>query len=86
LEVFVTKADGSKQLFDGEKVVATCLRLGASRKIAVGVAEKVENRLYDGIPTSEILRMTFRLLRKYQPEIRHLLDLRRGLSFMGSKP
>jgi hypothetical protein len=86
LGVFVTKADGSKHLFDGEKVVATCLSLGASRKIADGVAEKVENRLYDGIPTSEILRMTFRLLRKYKPEIRHLLDLRRGLSLMGSKP
>jgi hypothetical protein len=86
LDVFVTKADGTRQLFDREKVVKTCLRMGASRKIADAVAEKVEERLYDGIPTSKILQMTFRLLRKYKPAIRHLLDLRRGLSLMDSKP
>ena len=80
--VFVTKADGTRQLFDREKVVRTCLRMGASRKIAGEVAEKVEKRLYDGIPTRKILQMTFRLLRNYKPAIRHLFDLRRGLSLM----
>jgi len=86
LEVFVTKANGTRQLFDREKVVRTCLRMGASRKIAEDVAERVESRLYDGIPTSQILQMTFRSLRSYKPAIRHLLDLRRGLSLMDSKP
>ena len=84
--VFVIKADGNRQLFDREKVVKTCLRMGASRKIADEVAEKVEKRLYDGIPTSKILQMTFSLLRKYKPAIRHLLDLRKGLSLMDSMP
>ena len=51
--VFVTKADGTRQLFDREKVVRTCLRMGASRKIADDVAERVEKRLHDGIPTSK---------------------------------
>jgi hypothetical protein len=86
LSVFVTKADATRQLFDREKVVKTCLRMGASRKIADEVVEKIEKRLYDGIPTSKILQMTFRLLRKYKPAIRHLLDLRKGLSLMDSKP
>jgi hypothetical protein len=84
--VFVTKADGTQQLFDREKVVRTCLRMGASRKIADDVAEKVESRLYDGISTNKILQMTFRLLRRYKPAIWHLLDLRKGLSLMDSKP
>lgn len=84
--VFVTKANGTKQLFDREKVVKTCLRMGASRKTADDVAEKIEKRLYDGISTSKILQMTFRLLREYKPAIQHLLDLRRGLSLMDSKP
>jgi len=82
----VTKADGTRQLFDREKVVRTCLRMGASRKIADDVAEKVESRLYDGISTSKILQMTFRLLRRYKPTVRHLLDLRKGLSLMDSNP
>jgi HJR/Mrr/RecB family endonuclease len=86
LGVFVTKAAGTKQLFDREKVVKTCLRMGASRKTADDVAEKIEKGLYDGISTSKILQMTFRLLRKYKPAIQHLLDLRRGLSLMDSKP
>ena len=84
--VFVIKADGNRQLFDREKVVKTCLRMGASRKIAGDIAESVEKRLFDGIPTSKILQMTFSLLRKYKPAIRHLLDLRKGLSLMDSKP
>jgi hypothetical protein len=86
LRVYVTKADGTRQLFDREKVVRTCLRMGASRKIADAVAERVEKRLYDGIPTSKILQVTFRLLRSYKPAIKHVLDLRRGLSLMDSKP
>jgi hypothetical protein len=86
VSVFVTKADGTRQLFDREKVVKTCLRMGASRKIADDVAEKVEDRLYDGISTSKILQITFRLLRRYKPTIQHLLDLRKGLSLMDSKP
>lgn len=84
--VYVTKADGTRQLFDREKVVRTCLRVGASRRIAEEVAGRVEDRLYDGIPTRKILQLAFRLLRKYKPAIRHILDLRRGLSLMGSKP
>ena len=84
--VFVTKADGTRQLFDREKVARTCLRMGASRKIADEVAERVEKQLYDGIPTSKVLQMTLRLLRNYRPAIRHFLDLRRGLSLMEPKP
>jgi hypothetical protein len=86
LEVYVTKADGTRQLFDREKVVRTCLRMGASRRLADEVARKVEDSLYDGIPTSKVLQLTFRLLRRYKPAFRHVLDLRRGLSLMGSKP
>jgi Holliday junction resolvase-like predicted endonuclease len=86
LDVYVTKANGARQLFDREKLVRTCLRVGASRRIAEEVAGRVEDQLYDGIPTSKILQLTFRLLRKYKPAIRHILDLRRGLSLMGSKP
>lgn len=84
--VFVTKADGSKQLFDKEKVVRTCLRMGASRQLALEVAQKVENRVYEGEPTAKVLQLIFRFIRKDKPGVRHLFDLRKGLSLMGSKP
>jgi hypothetical protein len=86
MRVFVTKADGSRQLFGREKVVRTCLRMGASSQIAYEVAEKVESRLFDGISTQIIHRMIFRFMRNYKPEVRHLFDLRKALSLMSPKP
>jgi hypothetical protein len=86
LPILVTKADGSKQLFDRKKVVKTCLRMGANRRIANEVADEVEARVYDGMPTNKVLQLIFRLLRKHTPTIQHFLDLRKGLSLMDSKP
>jgi len=86
LGIFVLKADGSRQLFDKEKVIRTCLRMGVNRQVAYEVAEKIEQRLYDGITTGKILQMIFRFLPKYRPATRHLIDLRKGISLMRSKP
>jgi len=84
--IYVAKADGSRQLFDREKIVRTCLRMGANRHIAEEIADKIETRIYDGIETEEILKKIFRLLRRYRPLIRHLTDLRKSLSLMNPKP
>jgi HJR/Mrr/RecB family endonuclease len=86
LEIFVTKADGSKQLYDKEKIVRTSLRLGASREVADQIAQQIETKLYDGISTRRILQLIFALMRKPKPAVRHLFDLRRGISLMESKP
>ena len=86
LNVLVTKANGYKQPFDRNKVVQTCLRMGASPQVADKVAGMVERRLYAGISTREILQLTFRFMRKYKPTVKHLLDLRKGLSMMEPKP
>ena len=86
LGVLVKKADGSMQLFDREKVVRTCLRMGANKQVAYEVAEKVERRLYDGISTAKILQMIFQFMRKHKPIVGNLFDLRKGLSLMTSKP
>jgi HJR/Mrr/RecB family endonuclease len=86
LSVSVTKADGSTQLFDKAKVVKTCLRIGANRRIAVQIADEVESLIYEGIPTYKVLQITLKLLREHKPTIRHFLDLKKGLSVMNSKP
>jgi hypothetical protein len=86
LGVYITKADGSRQLFDREKVVRTCLRMGVNRSIAYKIVGEVEQQLYDGITTNKIFNLTFRLLRNYKPTIKHFLDLRKSLSLMVSKP
>jgi hypothetical protein len=60
--------------------------MGANRKVAEDVAQSVEGSLYDGISTEKILLMILRLLENHKPAIRHLLDLRKRLSLMDSKP
>lgn len=82
----VTKANGYKQPFDRAKVVQTCLRMGSTPQIANQIADKVENKLYEGISTREILQMIFRYMRKHKPEIKNLFDLKKGISIMESKP
>ncbi len=86
LEIFVTKASGSKQPFSREKVEKTCLRMGASNRVAHEVAQRIERNLYDGISTDQILQMIFRFMRKSKPSVRYLFDLRKGISLMDSKP
>jgi len=82
----VTKADGSKQLFEKEKVVQTAIRLGANPELALELAQQVEGKLYEGITTRRILQIIFALMGKRKPAVRHLFDLRRGLSLMAPKP
>ncbi len=57
MSIFVTKVDGSKQLFVKEKVVKTCLMMGVSRKIAEMVANEVERNLSEGISTEKIFQI-----------------------------
>ena len=68
------KADGSSQLFDKEKVVRSCVRMGASCRLAFEVAEKVECRVYEGMPTSKVLQLIFRFMHKEKPGVANLFD------------
>ena len=82
----VKKADGSMQVFDREKIVRTCLRMGADRRAAYEIAERIERRLYPGISTERILQMIFQFMRGHKPSVSNLFDLRKALSLMSSKP
>jgi hypothetical protein len=86
LTVFVTKADGTKQPFSREKIVRTCLRMGATRAAAESIADEIETRIYDGIETKKILQIIFRHLKKHKPVIRHQIDLRKALSLLNPAP
>lgn len=86
MTVYVTKFDGTRQPFDKNKIVRTCLRMGATRDVAESIAEEIETRIYDGIETKKILQMIFKRLRKHKPEIRHQIDLRKALSLLNPAP
>jgi HJR/Mrr/RecB family endonuclease len=86
MTLFVTKANGAHQHFDKEKIVNTCLRMGASRKDAEEIAQRIEMKIYDGIKTKQILTMIFREIRKFKPETQHVICLRESLSFLRPRP
>ncbi|WP_455369089.1 ATP cone domain-containing protein [[Eubacterium] cellulosolvens] len=86
MTIFVIKVDGSTESFDRRKVVRTCIRMGASEEIAETIAKKIEEKIYDGIESRKILQMIFSSMRRYRPICRHIIDLRKSLSLIKSKP
>jgi len=84
--IYVTKADGSKQPFDKQKIINTCLRLQATPEQAQSIADKIEAKAYDGIPTKKILQMVFQYMKKYRPAIGYQIDLKQAIAMLRSKP
>lgn len=85
LTYFVTKADGTKQLFDKKKIVRTCLRMGATRKTAEEIAGRIAANISNGTKTSKILQMIFRRMGKHKASVRYQICLRRALSLMSPR-
>ncbi|MEM5802039.1 MAG: YraN family protein [Candidatus Aenigmatarchaeota archaeon] len=84
--IYVTKFDGSKQLFSKEKIIRTCLRMRASLEQAKIIADKIEKKAYDGISTKEILKMIFSFIKEFRPEVSYLIDLREAIAMLRPKP
>jgi Holliday junction resolvase-like predicted endonuclease len=84
--IYVTKANGNKQIFDKQKIINTCLRLQATLEQAQSIADKIEARAYDGIPTKKILQMVFQYMKKYRPAIGYQIDLKQAIAMLRSKP
>ena len=82
----VRKADGRLEPYDGSKVLRTALYLGLDRADAERIEREVSERVYDGIPTSEILTMIRGLAEEVRPELSHLRDIREAISAMRPKP
>jgi hypothetical protein len=84
--MYVKKFDGSKQEFDKNRIINTCLRNGASQETASEIANRIEKEIYDGTRTKDILRLIWKYLTRHHPESRSRVDLRSALSLLRSKP
>ncbi len=60
--------------------------MGANREVAIQIAHEVEENIYPDITTQQILQIIFTLMRKHKPAVKHLFDLKQGISLMESKP
>lgn len=81
--VTVIKANGQKENFDPEKLVASIMRSGASRDEASQVLEHITPELHNDITTSEIYRHAFQILHDLEKPAARRYSLRRAVMDLG---
>jgi len=81
--ISVTKSDGTKQLFEEEKLVESLRRVGTSEEVIDLVVEEVEKGMKDGMTTSEIYSQAFTLLRKHSYSTAVKYSIRRAMLELG---
>jgi hypothetical protein len=81
--VTITKADGTQELFEEEKLGESLRTAGGDRAIIEKIIAHIEKEIHDGMPTSEIYRHAFHLLRKHSIPVAIKYSLRRALSELG---
>jgi hypothetical protein len=82
-EIFITKANGEKEIFDIEKLKNSLRRAGASEPIVEDVSKKVAEVLFDGVSTHEIYQKAFELLREKEKYTATKYSLRRAITELG---
>jgi hypothetical protein len=82
---YVIKADGRSVPFNFGKVRATCIRAGATNKLATHVAQRVLEKIHDGTTTRQIYNMVLDALaaRKENQAIGHRYRLKDAIMQMG---
>ncbi|MHB1316417.1 MAG: ATP cone domain-containing protein [Minisyncoccota bacterium] len=82
-DVFIIKADGTKEKFDVTKLEGSLKRAGANSKSAQDIIEIVRKELVNGITTREIYRKAFELLHKEDKPIAIKYSLKRAIMELG---
>lgn len=82
-KIFITKADGTQELFDVKKLENSLKKAGASTKVAHEIIDTVEKELFNGITTKEIYRKAFELLHKEDKPIALKYSLKRAIMELG---
>jgi len=81
--ITITKADGTKELFEETKLIDSLRNSGGNEVIIEKILEELNKEIYDGMPTSEIYSKAFSLLRSHSMPMAIKYSLRRALSELG---
>lgn len=81
--ITITKADGTRELFEEQKLVDSLKNSGGSDEVIEEIIGHINKEMYDGMPTSEIYSRAFKLLRSHSMPIAIKYSLRRALSELG---
>lgn len=83
MAITVTKADGTSEPFEVDKLRNSLRRAGATPEEITEIVTHTEKVLHNGITTQEIYRLAFELLRAADAPIRARYSLRRALFGLG---
>jgi hypothetical protein len=82
-EIFVIKADGTKEIFNERKLLHSLRNSGAAETIANEVMRHLAREVKNGMTTREIYRHAFYLLHKFEQSVALRYSLRRSLQELG---
>jgi len=82
-DIFITKANGERELFSREKIKNTAMRAGASEELAMKVAQEVGDRIYENISSKSILRLIRESLDVHEPVVAHRYGLKEAILKLG---
>ncbi len=80
---YVTKSDGTKELFDEDKLAQSLRRVGAKPEVIDEIADEIDREMWDGMPTADIYARAFALLRKSHHPTAVRYSIRRALFELG---
>lgn len=82
--VYITKADGEKEIFDPHKLDASLARAGAHSDMRVRILSKVGKELEDGMRTEDIYARAFDMLRDDEaPAVAARYSIKRAVFALG---
>jgi len=79
----ITKSDGTTQLFEEDKLVSSLKRVGAMPEVIDDIVDEVEKEMWEGIPTVDIYRRAFDLLKKHSAPAAARYSIRRAMFELG---
>ena len=81
--MLISKADGTREAFDGSKLTRSLERSGAEAAVAQRILDDIERELYEGITTQEIYRRAFVRLREHRRPAAARYSLKRAILDFG---
>ena len=83
MDILVTKANGHTEPFSLEKVRSSMSRAGVPSEYQDKLLTEIENKLFDKIPTAQILDLIISYLKQIYPQGQTRYQLKRAMMEMG---
>lgn len=82
-EIFVVKADGTRQPFEASKLNTSLLKAGASQETREKIVRHIAGEIKDGMSTTDIYHHAFELLHKIEQPVAVRYSLKRAVAELG---